>query len=721
MTYDLTQLKKPKIIKKKGNKKSKEYGVEYLNIECAFDIETTNTHTKENTPIAFMYAWCMGLRNENFMFYGRTWEEFKTLCRELQEHFQLDENRRLVCYVHNLAFEFQFMKNHFNWLNVFAPETRKPLRALTENGIEFRDSYRLSGSDLNTVANNLAFHDIDKKVGDLDYSLIRHHNTELTHEEWGYIKHDVLILLYYINEQLAYYNYNITMLPYTNTARVRKYVENMCYEVQPEDITIHGNKMSKMNKWNNYRYHMNRLQLDVDSYNQCRNAFMGGYVHANAGRKGQTIKDVTSIDITSSYPAVMVSEKFPMSKPFKADVHDPDFNFDYYYENENFNLIFTLRLKKPMNKWGMEYESYISESNCEYIKNPLSHNGRVFSADELIITITDVDFEIIEETYDWEGDFEIDDMYYFYKGYLPKPIIQSVMKLYEDKTQLKGIKGKELEYYLNKSMLNSVYGMTVTDIIKDDVIYNTDTETWEYEEVNKAEKINRYNNNIKRFLYYPWGLFISAYARRNLWDGIINIGEDYIYSDTDAIKLTNIEDHKEFIYEYNFMITEKIKDMCKTRELDYTRFAPENINGDIKHIGFWEIDGEYSRFKTLGAKKYLVEHKDTGELEITLSGLNKELGIKYLLETYGSHSEIFENFDESLSIPEEYTGNLAHYYINYPTLENITDYQGNTTAVKSLSGLYLESTQFTLNPAVILAVDIIERGMDGHVANVDSL
>lgn len=263
-------------------------------------------------------------------------------------------------------------------------------------------------------------------------------------------------------------------------------------------------------------------------------------------------------------------------------------------------------------------------------------------------------------------------------------------------------------------MLNAVYGMTVTDIVKDDINYNENLDSWELEEANINEKINRYNHDKNRFLYYPWGLFVSAYARRNLWDGIINIGEDYVYSDTDSIKLENIEQHYDFIYNYNSMITSKVKAMCETYNLDYQRLAPKNINGEIKPIGIWEVDGTYAHFKTLGAKRYIVEHEDSKELEITLSGLNKKDGVSYLKQEYGTNKEVFNNFDDFLYVPAEYTGKLVHYYIEKEQLANVTDYQGNTVAVKSLSGLYLEPTHFTLNLPLV-AKEIIEHAEKGYI------
>ena len=50
-----------------------------------------------------------------------------------------------------------------------------------------------------------------------------------------------------------------------------------------------------------------------------KKAFQGGFTHANAKYVGKLITDeVESQDFTSSYPAVMLSEKFPMSKARKV-------------------------------------------------------------------------------------------------------------------------------------------------------------------------------------------------------------------------------------------------------------------------------------------------------------------------------------------------------------------------------------------------------------------
>lgn len=200
--------------------------VEYYNLESAFDIETTSTIYNEK-KFAFMYEWTFGIADSNGICYGRTWDEFIDLCHRLKEFYDLSETKRFVIYVHNLSFEFQFMRKYFNWVNVFASDERKPIKALTDLGIEFRDSYILSGYSLAKLAENLVSHDIKKLMGDLDYKLCRTAETPLTDEELGYCNNDVEIVLDYINEQIAQYG-DITKIPLTNTGRVRQFVKNNC-------------------------------------------------------------------------------------------------------------------------------------------------------------------------------------------------------------------------------------------------------------------------------------------------------------------------------------------------------------------------------------------------------------------------------------------------------------------------------------------------------------
>ena len=670
--------------------------ITYLNIECAFDIETTST-TFNGEKIAFPYIWMFGLGMGNKVFYGRTWEEFQDTMEVLQDYFQLGETKHLVCYVHNLGYEFQFMRKYMEWVKVFAVDERKPVKAINSYGIEFRDSYILSGYSLENTAKNLAKHKVKKLVGDLDYSLVRTIHTELTDAELAYCENDIEVVLAYINEQIEQCG-DINKIPMTNTGRVRSYVKHNCY------FTSTNHRKSSKGKFTRYGRIMGDLTLTPPVYLHLKRSFMGGFTHSNPAYTGKTLENVGSIDLTSSYPSVMLAEQYPMSRARELQIRSVE---ELKKAMQKYCIVFDLKLEGVDNK--LKYESYLSESKCRNLEGAVINNGRVYCADSLEITITDVDFNIIEQVYTWEK-ISIKNVQGFAKGYLPKPIIESILNLYVDKTELKGVEGKEVEYLLSKGMLNSVYGMCVTDIVKDNSVYSED---WGVEAVDIEEKIGEYNTSRNRFLYYAWGIWVTAYARRNLWSGIIAFGEDYVYSDTDSIKAVNYEQHTGYVDAYNKRVGQKLEAMCDYYKLDKARLTPKTIKGVPKPLGVWEFEGNYDRFKTLGAKRYLVQEGD--KFTLTVAGLSKANGMEYMKEVSNNDSDkIFNMFNDSLYIPAERTGKMTHTYLDVEMEALITDYKGHTSRVVNKSGIHLEACDFTLSISAQYN-DFLSKLADGFI------
>ena len=81
--------------------------IKYYNIACGFDIETTSTYVN-GEKFSFMYIWTFGI-NDKITAHGRTWDDFINYCISLVTDLDLTIYKRLIVYVHNLAFEFQFM------------------------------------------------------------------------------------------------------------------------------------------------------------------------------------------------------------------------------------------------------------------------------------------------------------------------------------------------------------------------------------------------------------------------------------------------------------------------------------------------------------------------------------------------------------------------------------------------------------------------------------
>lgn len=662
--------------------------VYYYNVPAGFDIEVSSFYEGEKLPQnkrAVMYIWQFGIWN--YVTTGRTWDEFISFMNVLKRILGLSESKRLIVYVHNLPYEFQFIRKRFTWDKVFLLSERKPVYAHT-NGIEFRCSLKLSGGkSLEAVGKDLKLYKVAKLVGNLNHNLVRTPLTPMSDKELKYCENDVRVLLSYIQEKIEY-DGNITLIPLTNTGYVRNYCRKECYR-----------------RWKKYRRIMDSLQLEPNEFSQLRRAFQGGFTHANAHYSRKVLRNVASHDFTSSYPAVMVLEKFPMSSATLID-HD-------ITEDELAHLLLTKCCLFDIELWGVtairHQEHPISYSKCRSISGYTTENGRVIMADYLKTTITEQDFFIYLEFYTWDY-MTISNLRVYEKQYLPKQFIMAILELYKKKTVLKGIKGEELNYLIIKGMLNAGYGMTVTNPVRDILEYLDDKYTTDKPNLEKA--ISKYNKSLKRFLFYPWGVWVTAYARANLFSGIIALGDDYLYSDTDSLKSINTERHADYFKQYNASIKRKIAKVSEHYNIPVDYFSPCNQDGEVQTIGLWDYEGTYDKFKTIGAKRYItmrfnpkqddiIKFYESGmKIEITnkwftvtVAGTNKKKTMEYLIKS----GDIFNNFDDGMTVPKEYSGRLVMTYIDFETRGTVVDYLGKPYNYYELTSIHMEPTEYKLS------------------------
>ena len=663
------------VVKPRGNTTNR---VSYYNIPVAFDIETTSFMVQTSGQIekrATMYIWTLAIRD--VIIQGRTWQEFVNVCNYLSRRYALTSAKRIIVYVHNLSFEFQFMHKWFEWDEIFSLEERQPIKAVTKGGIEFRCSYKLSGYSLANLGKNLTKYKIEKLSGDLDYTLPRNSKTPLTQKENAYCINDVLVVNAYIQEYIERSG-SICDIPLTKTGEVRNFARKYCFYGG-------GNPKKNQDTYKEYRQLMDILTLNPDDYKMLKRAFAGGFTHASALWSNAILTNIHSMDFTSSYPYVMVSEKFPMSQLNELkEVNDKNFRFCI----TNYCCVFDVRFTRIRPK--IIYENYISYSKCKNVSNAILNNGRIVSADSITLTITELDFKIIYSFYEWD-EMYIGKFKYMYKGYLPTNFIKAILELYHKKTTLKGVKGEEVNYLLSKERINSCYGMTVTDICRDEIIYSSDE--WTKQKVDIDHAINKNNESKKRFLYYPWGVWVTAYARFNLFTAIMELGEDYVYSDTDSVKFMNYDKHKNYFESYNDNVVIKLKNAMNYHKLDFSLCSPKNNDNETKTLGVWDDEGTYDKFKTLGAKRYMTFKNNN--LSITVSGLNKKIAVEYLKTEYGN--DVFDKFTDGLFIPSQYTGKLTHTYIDNEMYGKLTDYQGNTADYYEKSGVHLGPAEYSLS------------------------
>lgn len=651
--------------------------VRYFNVPASFDIETTSFAVGGEKK-ACMYVWQLGIYG--LVIVGRTWEELVKLLDDIRRELDLETgNKHLIVYVHNLSYEFQFLRCWQTWDRVFATARYEPLYAIS-GGIEFRCSYRLSGYSLETLAKNLQTYKVRKLVGNLRYDLIRHSGTPLTQQEIDYCANDVRCVMAYIGECIDE-DGSIATLPLTKTGYVRRYVRDRCFW-EP------GIPHKRSKKRRIYGRLMKGLTIDIDEYKQLKRAFQGGFTHANAFYTDKIVPDVTSYDFTSSYPTVMIAEQYPMSKAELIQIESVE---EFHRNLDLYCCLFDIEIHGLKTKLWQDHP--LSISRCRNVAGETVDNGRIVCADSLVTTITEQDYLILRTFYDWES-FCVYNFRRYKKDYLPKDFVDAILDLYADKTKLKGVEGSEREYLHAKELLNSCYGMAVTSVIRDEVSYDT-LKGWDVSKPDEQAQIDKYNHGRGRFLFFAWGVWVTAYGRRNLFAGILACGSDYIYSDTDSIKIRNATDHAAFIRDYNETITAQIETALTIQKIPTEKACPKTVDGMPKPIGVFDDDGQYKWFKTLGAKRYLTMDQK-GKLKLTVAGVSKHDALEHMLFRYG-RAGAFTHFRTGLEIPETATGKLTHTYIDKEIEGDIVDVYGNPGHYHERSYIHLSGASYEMS------------------------
>ena len=703
---DLENLGDVKTSRKQQVRGKERSSIQYLDIPICFDLESFSFREQdaEGNENKRAVMWAYGIGINDTVYIGRTWKSFVDAMYILSDYFNLHDERRIIVWVHNLGYDFQFFRKWLEWKAVFALDPRKVCYALSTIGIEFRCSYILTGYSLAKVAENLHSHSVKKLVGEIDYTLPRHSETILTDKEIAYLENDCLVVTAHISEQIEIEK-GIANIPLTKTGYVRRYVRKACWrdtsKKQRDDYTK-----------KEYSDFIQSLTLDMFQYKSCKRAFQGGFTHSNPCYVGSIMHNVTSLDIISCYPAQILSNLYPITPPQYISHFD---NKEAFLNTIKKNCcIFTITF------YGLEsvinYDHYLSYSHCyiPYDKKYQLSNGRIVNAEELSTTITNVDYFIIQKCYKWNS-CKVSGFIKWGWGYLPKPIIESTLYMYEQKTTLKGVDGKEVEYLSLKEMLNSIYGMMVTDPLRPDIPYDLDISEWGKQvngellykiplnDIEKEEALQKYNTDSNRFTYYPWGVFITAYARHMLWSAILEFKSDYIYSDTDSVKVINYDKHKKFIDDYNAYMEKKIATCLHYYGIDVSRAKPETIKHEKKSLGAWELespfpnaDYTYKRFKTLGAKRYMVE--GIHGLSLTVSGINKHTAIPYIINECNKKNMIpFDFFTRGMIIPKGYAGKLIPFYGDSDITGVVTDHNGVGYEYHEKSFVNMEEGEYTLS------------------------
>ena len=711
------------------------------NAIITFDTETSlinatgkwfDKSDKKEKIVAYNYIQMINISGN--VYYTRYLSEMAVIF-DLIENTAKNYKCNLIVYVHNLGFDFEFIRQHLNCItmkknrsrhfDVFARTAHKPMR-IDWGNITFKCSYILSNMSLEMCAKveNLP---VAKQVGKLDYDKIRHSETILTDDELMYCEYDVLVLYEYIKKKLSEEKGHLRKIPLTATSYVRRAL-----------LAEYGKKRQLAHKRTELK------QRDFEVFKLLRQAYTGGYCYANPMNSRTICENVTSLDFTSSYPAVCLRKKFPVGIFKKSDGTQKEMKTLIKTENvaSVFHVIFQgVKSKTPIctlskSKCNIHSLSYYDNTALEcHNKENWRYsecNGKISRCWIVDTVFTDVDLKIFDLYYTYEK-YCICELYTTKYEYLDDCFKLAILKAYKTKTELKGLtdSAENLTKYNNsKSFINSLYGCCCFNIMNDSVVFNEDnSEIWNTEKKTIDDYIEYYNKeNV--ILPYQYGVWITAWARYELLTSIACIKpRHFIYSDTDSIKLMCYDDiqidkkgnqftYRERIEKINNRIVAETLQAFGNSDIDLSEFPinPMDKKGHEHHIGVFTYEGICKYFKTLGAKRYLntefkknnlSENDDVDNFFITCAGVDKNKTSEYFTKKYSDTKNLqatFDIFDDDMVLDSEVCGRNVHYYTkiemsDYDNPENVyemTDYTGKKSTVILSDCVAITKSVFTL-------------------------
>lgn len=566
--------------------KQGKFSNNYWDLKCGFDIETTTYIDR-----SYMYIWQIGINNKAF--FGNTWEEFNDCLsiindyidclnrQKAKEKHKKEFKAQAICFIHNIAFEWQFVRHEISITDVFLKSLREPLY-FESNNIKFLDTYQITHMSLAKLAKRYCT--TQKMEGDIDYTILRNatDGKNLTDKEMKYCENDVIILCefaeYYFNKYLSN-----NELIYTETSIVRHSLKKAFKE---------QNQITKQDIFEMYPKTFNEYLMYMEYL------FAGGWVKSSVDAFGKILSNIKCKDITSSYPAQIAHRYYPVSK-FKSIKIDSKQMFNNMLNRYCCILDVTLFNVKKTTIHSIISTSKIVNNDTGRI---LVDNGRIAEVEKVRLLMTELDWDIFNKFYDYDKfKIVINSFKIAVRGKLPSYVVSTMLDAYERKEELK-LQGKD--YFNEKCFVNMFYGCFVTKIHKFNYVVKIDGQI--------TKELNDYYKQIRSSVLSPfWGIWCTSWARYQELSAVYANADCVVYGDTDSVKGHNMPD--DYFNNYNAEQIEKNKKICEKY----------NKNFDlIKELGCWDSEPTYKLFKTIGCKRY-IGFDEKNKLSVTIAGVPK--------------------------------------------------------------------------------------------------
>lgn len=605
----------------------------YADCIIMLDTETSKKYFNK-IDVNYIVAFTVSIRydHENICtLYGNKPSQCVECLNMIKDNIDSDN---IIIYIHNMSYDWIFLRRFL--MASFGTPTHQlntkshyPIYIEFANGIILKDSLILAQRKLEKWADDLNV-EHKKSVGKWDYDKIRSQNEHFSSDELEYIEHDTLAGVECLDALKESIHKRIYSMPYTATGIPRNELRSIAFKNRGKEWFL-------------------RNVPSYTQYKKLEKVYHGGYTHANRHYVGQIQKGfIKCFDFASSYPFVLLSEKYPCEKfqnSSNLSLHEiKEQSNEYAFM---FKLV-AIGVKLKSDDFPMPC---LQNSKMEKIINPIIDNGRILCCDYCEIYLNEQDAITILEQYDFIKHVccEVE---YAKKDYLPRWLTDYIFNCFDNKTQFKG--GDPVLYALAKAILNSIYGMCCQHCVKE--VIEEDYLTGEYiknkfdenEDSENSEQYlyDKYVNSRNSFLPYQIGVWCTSYAQKNLFE-LGKLCEIWLYSDTDSAY--GINWNIEYVNEYN----DKCKEKLKANNYSFVYF---------KNREFWlgvaeseDKKDEYSEFVTLGAKRYCGRCLKDNKLHITVAGVPKS-GAECL-------NDDIKNFKKGMIFTGIKTGKKTHTYI----------------------------------------------------------
>ena len=430
-------------------------------------------------------------------------------------------------------------------------------------------------------------YNLPTKKGEIDYDLYRPLDWVPTEEEIEYIHNDTEI-----DMRTLQLNIKEGAVKFTQAGNAR-------------------NEFKKLFTKRDWNFLFPELESEEDKY--LRRAYIGGFVSFKKELKGIDIYDMISLDINSMYPAQMLHRPMPYGYPYP-------FSGRYKY-NEKFPLYVQsiaccFQLKPNGIATIATRKTYVQGDNI-YLT---SSQGKQWE-----LTLANPDLELFLSNYDiWNVEYRGGYMFQAMQGEEISPEQASYMSV-DDIISEDG-KGSYFYNYIKKwryikehqpsgtpardyakRMQNALYGALATNPDRKSSVPYLDEDGLLRYNIVKSE-------NGGSACYLPAGIFITAWSRYFLITSIMKNMDRFVYCDTDSLYLKGNK-------------------------------PPSDLPIHKSLYGFFKIEHYITKFRVLGAKRYIYYGREPNEtqdrLHITCCGADEGIKKQMNFETFVQGAEFF--------------------------------------------------------------------------------